>query len=408
MVGPFTIRPIPNLRLSPVGVVPKSDGKWRLITHLSYPAGKGVNSYIPEALSSVKYSPFDNVIEMVSSLGKEALLAKMDIKSAFRLLPVFPGDFDLLGLKVDNQYFIDKCLPMGCSISCRYFENFSTFLHWLVIYRSGINSLDHYLDDFLFAGKRESGNCEALMLCFSGICEDFGIPIAHEKTVGPVTVLVFLGLQIVTVNRVVRIPQHKAEELHGLLLKYSKCKKITKKELESLVGSLCFYCRALKPGPAFLRRFYDELAKVSQPHHFIRVHSGMREDMDMWLEFLETFDGQAYFQESTWLDSNTLQLYTDSAGSAKLGCGAFFAGKWVFFPWPIKWEGLSVLRDKTFLEFISVILSLMLWGLALQNKHVRFRMDNIALVSVLNTQSSKSHRLMFLVRVFVKLVMHIT
>ena len=54
----------------------------------------------------------------------------MDIKSAIRLLPVYPGDFNLLGFKIDSDYFIDKCMPMGCSISCSTFQKCSAFLHW--------------------------------------------------------------------------------------------------------------------------------------------------------------------------------------------------------------------------------------------------------------------------------------
>jgi hypothetical protein len=40
------------------------------------------------------------------------------------------------------------------------FENifFSTFLHWLVE-KSGSKNLDHYLDDFIFAGEENSNNC---------------------------------------------------------------------------------------------------------------------------------------------------------------------------------------------------------------------------------------------------------
>jgi hypothetical protein len=33
----------------------------------------------------------------------------MDIKAAFQLLPVYPGDFNLMGFKIDSDYFIDKC-----------------------------------------------------------------------------------------------------------------------------------------------------------------------------------------------------------------------------------------------------------------------------------------------------------
>jgi hypothetical protein len=46
-----------------------------------------------------------------------AELGVIDIKSAFRLLRVHPDDFELLGIKIDGEYYIDKCLPMGCSIS---------------------------------------------------------------------------------------------------------------------------------------------------------------------------------------------------------------------------------------------------------------------------------------------------
>ena len=80
---------------------------------------------------------------MIFKLGKGALLGKMDIKSAFRLVPVNPADFDLLGFAIDGQFYIDKCLPMGCSISCKIWETFATFLHWLTESKSGINTLDH-------------------------------------------------------------------------------------------------------------------------------------------------------------------------------------------------------------------------------------------------------------------------
>jgi hypothetical protein len=76
----------------------------------------------------------------------------MDVNSAFRLLPMYQGKFDFLGFKIGNWYFIDKCLPMCCSISCSYFERFSSFLHWVTEMESGLHEIDHYLDDFLFAG----------------------------------------------------------------------------------------------------------------------------------------------------------------------------------------------------------------------------------------------------------------
>jgi hypothetical protein len=127
IAGPFQYSPISNLRCSPIGVIPKKTSGWRLITHLSYPTFGSVNDFIGEKFTSVQYSLFDNVVSIVRNLGKGALIGKKDIKSAFRILP---GDFDLLGFKIGSNYYIDKCLPMGCSISCSTFEHFSTFIYW--------------------------------------------------------------------------------------------------------------------------------------------------------------------------------------------------------------------------------------------------------------------------------------
>jgi hypothetical protein len=70
---------------------------------------------------------FDSVIDMISELGKSGTIAKLDISQAFRLLIVNSADFDLLGIMFEGKFDIDKCLPMGCAISCSFFRNFQRF-----------------------------------------------------------------------------------------------------------------------------------------------------------------------------------------------------------------------------------------------------------------------------------------
>lgn len=41
---------------------------------------------------------------MLSKLGHEALVARLDIKNAFRLLPVPKSDFQLLGIEFRVKY----------------------------------------------------------------------------------------------------------------------------------------------------------------------------------------------------------------------------------------------------------------------------------------------------------------
>ena len=74
--GPDNHRPISNLRLNPVGVVPKKTRGWRLISHLSSPVGSSVNEFIDSEMCSVSYSSFENAIQMIQRLGKGTKLGK--------------------------------------------------------------------------------------------------------------------------------------------------------------------------------------------------------------------------------------------------------------------------------------------------------------------------------------------
>ena len=213
IAGPFPYKPLHNLRISPVGLIPKNDGSWRLIHHLSYPYGASFNDFIDTKYCSVNYTSFDTALNMFSRLGRGALASRLDIKSAFRLLPIHPSDFELLGYKICDYYFADKCLPFGCSISCSLFEKFASFLEWELKRRSSSSNIAHYLDDFLVAGEANTGQCRALMDCYISMCDEIGVPLAHEKTIGPASCLIFLGLQIDTNEIMVKIPDEKLKKV---------------------------------------------------------------------------------------------------------------------------------------------------------------------------------------------------
>ena len=53
------------------------------------------------------------IVHLVSHLGKGALMAKFDVESAYRNVPVHPSDCHLLGVKWRNQYYVDLALPLG-------------------------------------------------------------------------------------------------------------------------------------------------------------------------------------------------------------------------------------------------------------------------------------------------------
>lgn len=399
IAGPFVSRPLASLQCSPIGLVPKREpNTFRLIHHLSFPAGQSINDFISRDLCSVHYASFDKAVKLTIKGGHGAWLAKADIKSAFRLLPVAPVDYELLGFTYGGMFYYDKCLPMGCSISCSLFEKFSSFLEFQVKRFSGSSFLTHYLDDFLFVGS-SSSSCSVLLEAFKAVCAELGVPLAEEKTVGPVQSISFLGLVIDSVARQIRVPQEKVDalvcQIRGLLGK----RKISLVGVQSIVGSLNFICRAIPTGRAFLRRLIALTQGISRPHHMVRISQGAKLDLLAWLEFLAHFNGVSVFADHAWQSNDTLQLFTDAAAS--VGFGAYFQGKWVQGHWPpcILQQPPSI----AFLELFPLFVALKCWAPLLAGRKVVFNTDNFAVVHIINKKSSPCKRIMVVVRQFVLL-----
>ena len=394
IVGPFWQPPFRNFRCSPVGLVPKhTPGEFRLIQHLSAPRGLSVNDFIDPDQCSVSYTSFDRAVELVLSLGECARMGKADIQSAFRLLPVRPEDFELLGMCVAGKYYYDRCLPMGCSISCALFERFSSFLEYCCRKSANTDGILHYLDDFFFAGTSR-GECAGIMRHFFDICDKFGVPIAAEKTEGPVSVLTFLGLEIDAAAQSVKVPGDKLASLQAQLREAAARNKITLRQLQSLIGSLNFVCKAVAPGRAFLRRLIDLTRGIRLPHHRVRITKGARADMQAWSIFLSDFNGTVKFLDSEWRDNWDFQFFTDAAAS--IGFGIYFANKWAQCRWPD--TVVSRAYSIAFLELFPIVVGLQMWGALLANSRVVFWSDNQTVVHVVNSQTSKCTDIMKLVR----------
>ena len=78
---------------------------------------------------------------MIKSSSSTVYMAKLDVESAFRILPIAPTDRPLLGFRWRGLFYMDAVLPMGCSSSCAIFEAFSNALHWIAQYQLSVKGL---------------------------------------------------------------------------------------------------------------------------------------------------------------------------------------------------------------------------------------------------------------------------
>ena len=65
ILGPFQTPPLPNFRTSGPGLVPKHDGGWRIIYHLSAPAGHNINDFIDPLTYSLSYCSIDDAYKII-------------------------------------------------------------------------------------------------------------------------------------------------------------------------------------------------------------------------------------------------------------------------------------------------------------------------------------------------------
>ena len=63
------------------------------------------------------------------------------------------------------------------------------------------------------------------------VCDELGVPIAENKTVGPLKIITFLGFIIDTVLMMVRISEEKLKKLRNLLQPLLYKKKVSLKDL---------------------------------------------------------------------------------------------------------------------------------------------------------------------------------
>ena len=102
--GPFTEIPFENYIQSPIGLVPKDNGKAvRLIFHLSYPRHPkngqklSVNAKTLCELCTVNYCDFDSAVKLCLQVGVSCGMAKSDFSAAFRQLCVKLRDLEISG-----------------------------------------------------------------------------------------------------------------------------------------------------------------------------------------------------------------------------------------------------------------------------------------------------------------------
>ena len=89
---------------------------------------------------------------------KGALLAKMDLESAYWIIPVHPSDRHLMGMEWNGKIYVDLALPFGIRSTPKIFNSVADALEW-ILHQFSIQEEFHYLDDYITIGSVNSNEC---------------------------------------------------------------------------------------------------------------------------------------------------------------------------------------------------------------------------------------------------------
>ena len=149
------------------------------MSDLSFPSGTGVNDGILSNLCPLQYSMVDDAHPKTKPWITACI--KLEIKDAYRIEPVHPDDYHLLGLKWGSSTYMDRALPFGLWSAPNIFNAIVDIIAW-VLNCLGIQHQLHYLDDFLFIGALDLQQGWEYLVKALHILEKLGVPVAAHKT----------------------------------------------------------------------------------------------------------------------------------------------------------------------------------------------------------------------------------
>ena len=309
-----------GIHCSPIGIIPKKNkpGKCRLIVDLSSPEGASVNDGVNKELCSLSYTSVDVIAGKVVELGQGTLLAKMDIKQAYRMILVHPEDRHLLGMRWQETVFVDKTLPFGLRSAPLIFSAVADALQWMM-QRNGATFVDHYIDDFITVGSPGTDECDNNIRIMHLTCSEAGAPVVEERSEGPATVLPFLGIEIDSIAMELGLPADKLKQLQQILGQWWGKKVCRKRELQSIISSLSHACKVVRSGQAFIRCLIDLSKLAKKPHHHVRLNRKARSDIEWWYQFAAKWNGMSILRAQR-REKPDITVTSDASGS--WGCGA--------------------------------------------------------------------------------------
>jgi hypothetical protein len=297
---------------SPLMPRPKEGSSRRIIPDLSWPKENeaSVNSCVPvdSYLNSkflLKLPTVDTICNIINTFTVPVRLFKVDLARAFRQIPLDPLDAAYVGIHWQGMNYVDTAVLFGWrhgSDACQRITD--AIRHILKKY--GVIVVN-YIDDLISIAPVDVAD-RAFRLTLHVLCE-IGLVIANDKMVPPCVECTCLGIIINTSKQNLCIPPDKLRAVIGMCNKYLNYKKISKVQIQSLLGNLIYIHKAVSPARLFVNRIIA-LLKVAPEWGYVQVGANFKRDLNWFTAFAVLYNGFTKFNSAVKQPDQT--VYVDA------------------------------------------------------------------------------------------------
>lgn len=355
--GPVAPAAVPkNAKVNGIMVREKPNGSVRVILNLSAPKERGVNAGIKKEDFPAKMSSTSKFLEVLDRAGRGCEMVKIDWSDAYKHCAVAASDLDLQWFKWLGMYFCELDLIFGGVSSVGIYDRLAKVVLSVVQGISGMpkDLICQHLDDVCAAAPAGSGLALKFDKAYAAVAKQIGVKLAPrdepDKSFGPSTQGIVLGVMYDTVNWTWAVPQDRLDIIINLIWDVLEAKEVPSKMFESLVGKIVhvkplvpdarFHVSELQRAVGDIRREakQQELAGVEEPI-WVQKTDLMVAQLHYWRVVLPACSGKIPIPNPRQgVPAMVDHFYTDAAGGSLSapgqGLGGVGRGWWSYLAWP--------------------------------------------------------------------------
>lgn len=286
--------------VSPLNVVPKKNGKLRLILDLRY-----VNDHL--AVPKFKYESLKSLEDIML---KTDYVFGCDLSNGYWQVHMHPSTYQYLGLEWQGKYYMFKCLPFGLASApwcfSKIMQEFSGFLR-----RKGIRLLN-YLDDFLFLAGPDQATATGVRDAVLQAFNEAGLALNYEKSqLAPARSITCLGYDIDAEAGTFAIPLSRWEALQSVVKDCLRHAQVPARQLAAVTGHIASMSLALGgTGRLFTRACHALISTATGWNSSVTLSAAARDELVFW-----SMQSRTRFTGRIWRPADVVSFVVNSDAS---------------------------------------------------------------------------------------------